>query len=237
MALLKLERLVSGYGKMEILHDVDLEVENGEIVAIVGPNGAGKSTVSNTVVGIADIFSGRVTFDRMDVTGLPTHKIVTLGIGYSPQINNIFQSLSVKENLELGALNLKDDAENRIKEILELFPEIRDKVDNLARVLSGGERQMLAVARAIVSDPKLLILDEPTAALSPKAAQILLKKVLEIRKRGVTIMLVEQNVRRALSVADRAYVLVSGRVSYEGKANKLLEEPHLLERMFFSINA
>ncbi len=237
MALLNLERLHSGYGKMEVLHGIDLEVRRGEIVAIIGPNGAGKSTVSNSIVGMADVFSGRITFDGFDITGMPTHKIVGLGIGYTPQLNNVFQSLSVRENLELGLFNLKDDVEGRIKRVLELFPEIRDKASRPARVLSGGERQMLAVARAIISEPKLLILDEPTAALSPKAAQSLVKKILEIREMGLTILLVEQNVRRALGLADRAYVLVGGKIAYEGDAKKLLGDPLLLERLFFGVNA
>ena len=237
MALLNLERLHSGYGKMEVLHGIDLEVRRGEIVAIIGPNGAGKSTVSNSIVGMADVFSGRITFDGFDITGMPTHKIVDLGIGYTPQLNNVFQSLSVRENLELGLFNLKDDVEGRIKRVLELFPEIRDKAGRPARVLSGGERQMLAVARAIISEPKLLILDEPTAALSPKAAQSLVKKILEIREMGLTILLVEQNVRRALGLADRAYVLVGGKIAYEGDAKKLLGDPLLLERLFFGVNA
>ena len=237
MGLLNLERLHSGYGKMEVLHGIDLEVRRGEIVAIIGPNGAGKSTVSNSIVGMADVFSGRITFDGFDITGMPTHKIVGLGIGYTPQLNNVFQSLSVRENLELGLFNLKDDVEGRIKRVLELFPEIRDKASRPARVLSGGERQMLAVARAIISEPKLLILDEPTAALSPKAAQSLVKKILEIREMGLTILLVEQNVRRALGLADRAYVLVGGKIAYEGDAKKLLGDPLLLERLFFGVNA
>jgi len=237
VALLNLERLHSGYGKMEVLHGIDLEVRRGEIVAIIGPNGAGKSTVSNSIVGMADVFSGRITFDGFDITGMPTHKIVGLGIGYTPQLNNVFQSLSVRENLELGLFNLKDDVEGRIKRVLELFPEIRDKASRPARVLSGGERQMLAVARAIISEPKLLILDEPTAALSPKAAQSLVKKILEIREMGLTILLVEQNVRRALGLADRAYVLVGGKIAYEGDAKKLLGDPLLLERLFFGVNA
>jgi len=237
VALLNLERLHSGYGKMEVLHGIDLEVRRGEIVAIIGPNGAGKSTVSNSIVGMADVFSGRITFDGFDITGMPTHKIVGLGIGYTPQLNNVFQSLSVRENLELGLFNLKDDVEGRIKRVLELFPEIRDKAGRPARVLSGGERQMLAVARAIISEPKLLILDEPTAALSPKAAQSLVKKILEIREMGLTILLVEQNVRRALGLADRAYVLVGGKIAYEGDAKKLLGDPLLLERLFFGVNA
>ncbi len=237
MGLLNLERLHSGYGKMEVLHGIDLEVRRGEIVAIIGPNGAGKSTVSNSIVGMADVFSGRITFDGFDITGMPTHKIVGLGIGYTPQLNNVFQSLSVRENLELGLFNLKDDVEGRIKRVLELFPEIRDKAGRPARVLSGGERQMLAVARAIISEPKLLILDEPTAALSPKAAQSLVKKILEIREMGLTILLVEQNVRRALGLADRAYVLVGGKIAYEGDAKKLLGDPLLLERLFFGVNA
>ncbi|MCD6511853.1 MAG: ABC transporter ATP-binding protein [Thaumarchaeota archaeon] len=222
---------------MEVLHGIDLEVRRGEIVAIIGPNGAGKSTVSNSIVGMADVFSGRITFDGFDITGMPTHKIVDLGIGYTPQLNNVFQSLSVRENLELGLFNLKDDVEGRIKRVLELFPEIRDKAGRPARVLSGGERQMLAVARAIISEPKLLILDEPTAALSPKAAQSLVKKILEIREMGLTILLVEQNVRRALGLADRAYVLVGGKIAYEGDAKKLLGDPLLLERLFFGVNA
>lgn len=231
--MLELRNVVSGYGKMEVLHSVSISVAEGEIVSVLGPNGAGKTTLLNTVFGIATLHSGEIFFKGRRLNGLKPHSIVRLGIGYSPQLDNVFPTLTVEDNLVMGAYVRGRDPEIKkdIEEIYELFPEIARRRNQKARTLSGGERQMLAVARALMSRPKLLLLDEPTSGLAPKAASILMRKVAEIRDKGVTILLVEQNVHKALEVADRAYVLVSGRIIREAPAEELAKVE--LEKLFF----
>ncbi len=231
--ILEVRDLRSGYGKMEVLHGIDLVVREGEVVAVLGPNGAGKTTLLNSIFGIATIHSGQVILAGKDVTGLKPHQIVRLGVGYAPQTNNVFPELTVEDNLVMGAYmrgrdpSIKDD----IKEMFKLFPEIARRRNQKAKTLSGGERQMLAVARALMSRPKLLLLDEPTAGLAPKAASTLMRKIEEIRDMGVTILLVEQNVAKALSVADRGYVLVGGRIVKEASAEELRNIE--MEKLFF----
>ena len=230
--MLKLGNVFSGYGKMEVLHGIDLEVEKGEIVSVLGPNGAGKSTLLNTIFGIANILKGSITFNGRSIVGLKPNQITRIGIGYTPQISNVFPSMTVLENLEIGAYHRRDDIRGDLEEVFQLFPEIERRKHNLAKTLSGGERQMLAVARALMAKPKLLLLDEPTAGLAPKAASLLMKKILEIRERGITVLLVEQNVKRALDVSDRAYVLVGGRIVHSGSSEELKKEGRF-ERFFF----
>jgi branched-chain amino acid transport system ATP-binding protein len=231
--MLMVRGLRSGYGKMVVLQGVDVNVEKGEIVAVLGPNGAGKTTLLNSIFGLATIYEGEIAFEGRPIHKMKPHEIVRAGIGYAPQLDNVFPNLTVVENLQIGSFvrgndpTIKDD----IKEIFELFPEIERRKDQKAKTLSGGERQMLAVARALMSRPKMLLLDEPTAGLSPKAGSSLVKKIKEIRDRGVTILLVEQNVRRALEIADRGYVLVSGRIVKEAKIEELKEAN--IEELFF----
>ncbi len=215
--ILELRSVKSGYGKMEVLHEISIKVFKKEIVVIVGPNGAGKTTLLNTIFGIATLHDGDIIFEGKKLNKLKPYRIVSLGIGYAPQLGNIFPNLTVDDNLTMGAYIRGRDPEidSDKEEIYRLFPEIARRRNQKGKTLSGGERQMLAVARALMAKPKLLLLDEPTAGLAPKAAQALLNKVTEIRERGVTILLVEQNVRKALSVADRVYVLVSGRIIKE----------------------
>ncbi len=231
--ILEISGLRSGYGKMEILHGIDLEVNEGEIVAVLGPNGAGKTTLLNTIFGLTTIHAGEIRFRGQSIVGLKPYRIVRLGLGYAPQLNNVFPNMTVLENLQMGAyLRGSDpDVEKDIEEVFQLFPEIARRKNQKARTLSGGERQMLAVARALMSRPKILLLDEPTTGLAPKAASILMKKIAEIRDKGVTILVVEQNVHKALEVADRAYVLVSGRIVREAEPKTLLEEG--VEKLFF----
>ncbi len=231
--ILEISELRSGYGKMEILHGIDLVVSEGEIVAVLGPNGAGKTTLLNTIFGLATIHAGEIRFRGQSIVGLKPYKIVRLGLGYAPQLNNVFPNMTVLENLQMGAyLRGSDpDVERDIEEVFQLFPEIARRKNQKARTLSGGERQMLAVARALMSRPKILLLDEPTTGLAPKAASILMKKIAEIREKGVTILVVEQNVHKALEVADRAYVLVSGRIVREAEPKTLLAEG--VEKLFF----
>lgn len=223
-SLLSIEGICSGYGKMEILHDVSVDVNEKEIVAIIGPNGAGKTTLLNTIYGLTTVFKGDVSFKGSSIKGFSSNKVASIGIAYTPQLQNVFPTMTVVENLSLGAFLRKDkeNVKSDIDDVFRLFPEIERRRTNLAKTLSGGERQMLAVARALVSKPKLILLDEPTAGLSPKATSALLRKVSEIRDRGITVVLVEQNVKKALEISDRGYVLISGKVVVEDKSSDLL---------------
>lgn len=231
--MLEIKNLKSGYGRMIVLQGVNLSVKKGEIVAVLGPNGAGKTTLLNTIFGVATIHEGDILFENHQIASAGLHEVVRMGISYAPQLSNVFPNLTVEENLEMGSFirgkdpTIKDD----IKEIFKLFPEIDRRREQKAKTLSGGERQMLAVARALMSKPKLLLLDEPTAGLSPRAGTALMDKIKEIRDRGVTILIVEQNVKRALEIADRGYVLVSGRMVREDSAENLMKTD--IEKLFF----
>lgn len=231
--MLRVSNLKSGYGKMVVLQDVNINVREGEIVAVLGPNGAGKTTLLNSIFGLATIHEGEIVFEGKPIHKMKPHDIVRAGISYAPQLDNVFPNLTVIENLQMGSFIRGSDPtiKNDIDEIFSLFPEIERRKNQKARTLSGGERQMLAVARALMSKPKMLLLDEPTAGLSPKAGATLMKKIKEIRDRGVTILLVEQNVRRALEIADKGYVLVSGRIVKEAVAEDLKKTD--IEKLFF----
>jgi len=222
--MLSTDDLHSGYGKITIVQGVSIKVPEKTIVTIIGPNGSGKSTLVKTIMGEVKIFSGRVFYRGEDITGLPTFKIVAKGIGYVPQVNNVFTNLTVEENLEMGAYLRKDKEGIRsdIREIFEMFSEIKPYAKTKAATLSGGERQMLAIARAMINKPKLLILDEPTANLAPKAVAILHQKIKTICEQGVPILMVEQNVRKALQISHYTYILGSGRCVYEGESQQLL---------------
>ncbi|MGC8975030.1 MAG: ABC transporter ATP-binding protein [Thermoprotei archaeon] len=231
--MLKVSNLRSGYGKMVVLQDININVREGEIVAVLGPNGAGKTTLLNSIFGLATIHEGEIVFEGKPIHKMKPHDVVRAGISYAPQLDNVFPNLTVVENLQMGSFIRGSDPtiKNDIEEIFSLFPEIERRRNQKAKTLSGGERQMLAVARALMSKPKMLLLDEPTAGLSPKAGATLMKKIKEIRDRGVTILLVEQNVRRALEIADKGYVLVSGRIIKEAIAEDLRKTD--IEKLFF----
>ncbi|MEM1687244.1 MAG: ABC transporter ATP-binding protein [Zestosphaera sp.] len=232
--MLKVNNLKSGYGKMIVLQDVNIYVKEGEIVAVLGPNGAGKTTLLNSIYGLATIHEGEITFEGTPIHKMSPHDIVRMRISYAPQLDNVFPNLTVLENLQMGSYIRGNDPaiKNDIEEVFNIFPEIERRKNQKAKTLSGGERQMLAVARALMSKPKMLLLDEPTAGLSPKAGATLMKKIKEIRdSRGVTILLVEQNVRRALEIADKGYVLVSGRIIKEALAEDLRKVD--IEKLFF----
>jgi len=221
--------LIAGYGKMVILHGINFYVSKQEIVTIVGPNGSGKSTLLKAILGIAKVLKGKVLYEGKDITNERLDKISKMGIGYVPQTNNVFTNLTVKENLEMGGyiIKSKKEVEERIEEVLEIFPDLRGRLNQLAGSLSGGERQMLAMARALMTKPKVMLLDEPTAALSPKYVDMVMNKIKEIRDSDVTIILVEQNARKGLEIADRGYVLVTGKVAYTGPAREILEHPEI----------
>ena len=226
---LRAENIHGGYGKMVIVRDVSIWVDKGELVALVGPNGSGKSTFLKTIYGLARRFSGRVYFFGKDVSNVRPYDKARMGLGYVPQVDNIFPELTVLENLEMGAYFRKDEEEVRedLEMVFSIFPVLKERQDQRAETLSGGERQMLAIGRALMGRPKVLLLDEPAAALSPKLAKELFKKLDEIRESGVAILLVEQHARRALEACDRGYVLVDGRVVMEGPGKELLESEDL----------
>lgn len=224
MTRLVAEDIVSGYGEMEILHGVSVRIEPGEIVSVIGPNGAGKSTLMKAVFGLLNIKAGRVLLDGSDITGLPPQESVRRGLSYVPQSDNIFPSLTIRENLEMGAYIRREGTEAKANEVLGLFPDLVDRQGERAGRLSGGQRQMLALARALMLDPQVLMLDEPTASLSPKMVEHIFAKILDINASGVSILLVEQNTRDALRLCHRGYVLATGRNALEGRGQDLLED-------------
>jgi len=231
MSVLSLNNLYAGYGQTEVLHDVSIFVNPNEIVAIIGPNGAGKSTAMKSVLGLLTINSGNVELNGKDITNTPAAEVVRLGISYVPQTQNVFVNLSVQENLEMGAWTRPLGIRERLAEMFELFPDLGEKRNQAAGSLSGGQRQMVAMAKALMVDAKILLLDEPTAGLSPKYRGEIFTTIQKIKSTGVPILIVEQNAKQALGVADRGYVLVDGANRYTGKGKELLENREIA-RMF-----
>lgn len=227
MALLEAEGLVSGYDGMEVLHGVSLRAEAGQAVAVLGPNGAGKSTLMKTLFGLLRPRGGRITFAGQEITGLSPERLVRLGMSYVPQEENIFPSLTAEENLEMGAFIADGDIRGAKERVFELFPVLKERRGQQVGKMSGGERQMVAIARALMLDPKLLLLDEPSAGLAPKLVDSIFERVHKIKEAGVAIVIVEQEIHRALRLADRAYVLANGSNRFEGSSHELLENPDL----------
>jgi neutral amino acid transport system ATP-binding protein len=226
--LLSVESIHAGYVPgLDILQGLNLYVDPGELVAVIGPNGAGKSTLAKCVCGLVPPHTGKVTFRNDNVAGLKPNEIVTKGMCYVPQIANVFRSLTVEENLEMGAFVRTVPLGPLKQKIYDAFPKLAERRTQSAGTLSGGERQMLAMGRAMMLEPQLLILDEPSAALSPMLVDEIFAKIREINKTGTSIILVEQNARKALSMADRGYVLDSGRDRYEGRGPDLLNDPNV----------
>lgn len=225
--MLRLESVTAGYTDENIIHEVTLEVEEGEIVSIIGPNGSGKSTLMKSVFGLTRMRSGRISFLGRNVTGKRPDELVRLGLAYVPQEKNVFSSLTVKENLEMGGVSLAGEMDQRLESVLQLFPKLAERLGQRAGTLSGGEQKMLAVGRAMVTKPSMLMLDEPSAALSPKVMSQLFAEIEEINRRGVTILMVEQNARRALAISDRGYILEMGRNRFQGPAKSLLDNPEV----------
>jgi neutral amino acid transport system ATP-binding protein len=228
-ALLSVNDLVAGYvPEVDILNGVDLSVREGQIVTVIGPNGAGKSTLIKSIFGLLPPRRGRVTLRDEDLTGLPPHSITRRGMSYVPQLDNIFPSLTVEENLEMGALERRSAGE-RIEAIYELFPRLGERSAQTAGTMSGGERQMLAMGRALIPEPQVLLLDEPSAGLAPAFVEAIFEKVEDINRQGVTIVMVEQNAHRALGMSDRGYVLDLGQNRFEGSGEDLLHDPKVAD--------
>ncbi|NOD29527.1 MULTISPECIES: ABC transporter ATP-binding protein [Ruegeria] len=222
------DTMTGGYGKgPDILHDCTIAVDKGEIAVIVGPNGAGKSTAMKAVFGMLDVRSGSVRLDGEDITNLTPQDRVMRGMGFVPQTQNIFTSMTVEENLEMGAFIRRDDISQTMEQVYDLFPILRDKRNQAAGELSGGQRQQVAVGRALMTQPKVLMLDEPTAGVSPIVMDELFDRIIEVSRTGLPILMVEQNARQALEIADKGYVLVQGRNAYTGTGKELLADPEV----------
>jgi neutral amino acid transport system ATP-binding protein len=228
--LLEVDDLAAGYGDALVLRGVSLAASPGELVAIIGPNGAGKSTLLKVVYGQLRPRAGTIRYAEADVTGLPAEQLTRLGLNYVPQVRNVFPSLSIGENLQVACVSLPR-AERRqvLDELYAHFPLLRERRRQRAGTLSGGQRKLLAIARALATRPRALLLDEPSAGLSPQAVELVFTQLAEINERGIAIVMVEQNARRALALADRGYVLDMGRNAYEGAGHALLNDPKVVE--------
>jgi len=219
--------LTAGYGGVDIIKNITLEVKQGEIAVIVGPNGAGKSTAMKALLGMLKLTDGSVSFAEDDISNMLPQDRVNLGIAFVPQTNNVFTGMSVEENLEMGGFIRTDDIHHTIDDIYNLFPVLKEKRNQNAGELSGGQRQQVAFGRALMTKPKILMLDEPTAGVSPIVMDELFSRIIEVGKTGVGILMVEQNAKQALSIADRGYVLVNGKNSREGSGQDLLNNPEV----------
>lgn len=221
------KNLTAGYGGVDIIKNINLEVKQGEIAVIVGPNGAGKSTAMKALLGMLKLTDGSVTFAQDDITSMLPQDRVNLGIAFVPQTQNVFTGMSVEENLEMGGFIRSDDIRLTIEDIYNLFPILKEKRNQNAGELSGGQRQQVAFGRALMTKPKILMLDEPTAGVSPIVMDELFSRIIEVGKTGVGILMVEQNAKQALNIADRGYVLVNGKNSREGSGQDLLNNPEV----------
>ena len=219
---LSAENMLGGYGETTILNDCSISVKKGEIAVIVGPNGAGKSTAMKAIFGMLDLRAGNIIFDGKDISDLKPQERVKSGMGFVPQTHNVFTSMTVMENLEIGGFTNQENLSKNISEVFKLFPVLREKQKQLVGELSGGQRQQVAVGRALMTNPKLLMLDEPTAGVSPLVVKELFEKITSIARTGIAILMVEQNARQALEIADNGFVLVQGENKYTDKGSKLL---------------
>lgn len=234
--MLKLENVSSGYGHLQVIWDLSLEVQKSEVVAILGLNGAGKTTLLKTVVGIVKPTGGKITFDGRDITGVTTSELARLGLAFIPEERNLFHAMTVYENLVLGAYTIKDKATvtKTLNYVFELFPRLAERKKQLVGTMSGGERQMVAVARGLMSNPKLVILDEPSMGLSPQNVLIVFDTLMKLRDEGVTVIIVEQNVNTTLKIADRAYVMDHGRIVLDGPSAALQADDQV-QKMYLGL--
>jgi branched-chain amino acid transport system ATP-binding protein len=226
--MLKLESVSISYGAIQAVCDVSIDVPRGEVVTIIGANGAGKSTLLKSIVGLEPVAGGRISFDGQDITTTPAYRRTGMGVALSPEGRGVFSDQSVRDNLLLGAYSKKNDSartEQKIEQFFTMFPRLEERQEQLAGTLSGGEQQMLAIARALMSEPKLLLLDEPSLGLAPLIIRDIFNTIRALRETGLTILLVEQMANQALGVADRAYVLETGRITLQGKGSDLLNDP------------
>lgn len=227
MAFLIGENMTGGYGGADILHECTIGVEKGEIAVVVGPNGAGKSTAMKAVFGMLNLREGTVMMDGEDITSLTPQDRVQKGMGFVPQTSNVFTTMTVEENLEMGAFIREDDISGTMDQVFDLFPILKEKRAQPAGELSGGQRQQVAVGRALMTQPKVLMLDEPTAGVSPIVMDELFDRIIEIAKTGIAILMVEQNAKQALNIADKGYVLVQGRNRYTDTGEALMADPEV----------
>ncbi len=227
MALIELKSVIGGYGGAPILNGVDIAIEQSDIGVIVGPNGAGKSTTLKAIFGLLTVTGGTITFDGADITNAQPDRLVPRGLSFVPQEKNVFTSMSVEENLEMGGFIRRDDLRPTMEWIYEMFPVLREKRRQPAGELSGGQRQMVAMGRALMSKPRLLMLDEPSAGLSPRYVIEILEQIVKINKAGVGILMVEQNARQALAFASRGFVLASGKNRFTGTGAELIADPEV----------
>jgi len=234
--MLNIEGLNSGYGTYRVLFDINMEIPKREITVVVGPNGAGKTTLINSIMGVATVFSGDISYEGQSIVGLPPHKLTRMGIACVPQMGNVFTELSVLENLRMAGYILeKEELGERIKEILDFFPVLKEFLHRKAGTLSGGERRMLAIAIGLIKNPKLLLLDEISTDLAPIIRNRVMEKIMELRDDlGITVLMVEQIAKKALEIGDNAYLLVSGEIRFRGKAEELLHHPKLA-RLYLGI--
>lgn len=229
MPILEARDVVSGYGKVEILHEVSVYVDENEMVSIIGPNGSGKSTLMKTIFGLLDAWEGEIDHQGNDITGAKPNEIVRKGLCYVPQEGNIFPTLTVEENLDMGAFIRQDDYSDAIENVYDLFPALIEKKGQVVGNLSGGQQQMVAMGSALMLDPDILLLDEPTAGLAPNLAKTILEKIDDINDTGVAILIVEQNAREALKLSNRGYVLAMGENKFTGKSEDLLNNEEVGE--------
>jgi len=231
LTLLSAVNVSAGYGEVDVLHEVSLDIDEGELVATIGPNGAGKTTLLRTISGVLPPHSGTLKFNETDITKYAPEDTIRLGMSYVPQDENIFPSLTVRENLEMGAYTLEGNFEDRIDEICTIFPQLRDRMDQKAGTMSGGQQQMVAVGRGLLIEPSVLLLDEPTAGLQPSLVKMMLGKVEEINERGVAVLLVAQTID-ALRLAERAYLLSAGEMVLSGTTEELLDTDRVQDLYF-----